>query len=341
MTVVEMADDPEKAPSVTVLLPTIGRLQYFAATRRSLESQTRGDFRVLVLDNGSPAESRDVFARWAAEDRRVEIARVETRLPMFVNFNRGMQAVKTEFVTFFHDDDVYLPRYLEVLVGALEAHPAAAFAGSNWDQVDHDGEVTDRRRFVKRTELWDARRYTSELVSRGRNFLPMPGIVYRRRAFGPEGWDPTISPYWGDCILLMRAAEEGGVVVVDESVIQIRRHDLQASTTSMSHSASMKLRRATLLGYLDEYLARHPDESDLVARLRKRFELVHRAGMFMGWTLATDDDERHACASGLGDTRVDRLLGRALSWAGDRGLRPPRPERVMKVARMAAGMLRL
>ncbi len=328
-------------PKITILVPTIGRMAFLPDIRRAATAQTRGDFEVLVLDNDSPAEAVAFYDDWAKSDPRVKIMRCEPRVPMFENYNRGVRAVRTEFFTIFNDDDVYLPRYFEVLVGQLEKFPGAAFAGSNWDQVDEHGTITDKRRWVKKTELWDFRRYVDELVSRGRNFLPMPGIVYRRRAFGPDGWDKNLSPYWGDCVLLMRAAEEGGVVVVEDTVVQIRRHSDQASMTSMPMSESMKLRRDVLAGYLDEYHARHPEDGAMVDRLRTRVALGYRAGLLLGWTLATDDTERRACATSLGDTTLDKAVGRVLCWAGDVGLRPPSPQRVSKVARVAAGVLRL
>lgn len=123
-------------PTITILVPSIGRMAYLPETRRCVSTQTRRDFEVLVLDNASPPDAQRFFADWARDDERVKILRVDERVPMFTNFNRGMRETKTELVTFFHDDDVYLPRFLEVLAGALERRPAAAFAGSNFDFVD-------------------------------------------------------------------------------------------------------------------------------------------------------------------------------------------------------------
>jgi hypothetical protein len=47
---------PEKTrtPKVTILVPTIGRVEYLSATRASIAAQTFGDYEVLVLDNASP-----------------------------------------------------------------------------------------------------------------------------------------------------------------------------------------------------------------------------------------------------------------------------------------------
>lgn len=327
-------------PAITVLVPTIGRMEFLPETKRSLQAQTRTDFRVLVLDNASPPEAQAFLEAWAREDDRVEIARVDPRVPMFSNFNRGMRATRTQFVTFFHDDDVYLPRYLEVLAGLLERHPRAAFAGSNFDFVDEHGNVTEERRWIGRTELWSGPRYVHELVGRSRNPVPMPGLVFRRSAFGPEGFDESLPIHFGDFVLLMRAAEDGGMVACAERVVQIRRHAGQAS--SMKLSRSVTLRTELMQSYLDEFGDRHPEESALVTSLRRRIAFAHRAGIMWGWLSAEDPSEREACLDALGSRRTDRVVRSALRWADRRGLRMPGlGERVAGIARSAAETLGL
>jgi glycosyltransferase involved in cell wall biosynthesis len=328
------------APRITILVPTIGRMDFLPMTRRCLREQTRQDFRVIVLDNASPPEAQAFFADWAREDARVEILRAEPRVPMFSNFNRGMRAVETELVTFFHDDDEYPPDYLEVLAGALDEFPEAAFAGSNFDFIDQHGAVIEERRWIKRKELWSASRYMRELVRRGRNPVPMPGLVFRRRAFGPDGFDESLPIHFGDFVLLMRAAELGGMVAVERRVVRIRMHPGQAS--GLPRSRSIPMRTDVLTRYLDEYEARHPGERALVAELRGRISLTHRAGILWGWVIGTSDDEGRACLESLGDAPLDGVLRRVLTWANRRGLRPNRVgPRLVKAVRGGANLLRL
>jgi glycosyltransferase involved in cell wall biosynthesis len=325
---------------ITVLVPTVGRMDFLPMTRRCVAEQTRKDFRVIVLDNASPPEAQAFFDDWKKKDDRVEIHRADPRVPMFENFNRGMRAVETELVTFFHDDDEYAPDYLEVLAGALERFPGAAFAGSNWDFIDADGNVTEERRWIAKTEHWDAPRYMQALIGRGRNPVPMPGLVFRRSAFGSEGFDATLPIYYGDFVLLMRAAESGGMIAVDKPVVRIRRHAGQESAKPLS--MGIALRTELMNAYLDEYASRHPGDRELVDRLRGRVALSHRAGMLWGWVVARDESEWRKCLDALGDRGMDDMLRRVLGWAGAKGIRPTRVStRFVKVARSAASALRL
>lgn len=325
---------------ITILVPSIGRMDFLPTTRRCVREQTRQDFKVVILDNASPPEAQDFFADWAREDARVQVLRAHPRVPMFSNFNRGMRAVDTELVTFFHDDDEYPRDYLETLAGALDQWPGAAFAGSNFDFIDEHGVVLEERRWIEKTELWTAPRYVRELVRRGRNPVPMPGLVFRRRAFGPEGFDEKLPIHFGDFVLLMRAAEEGGMVAVARPVVRIRTHSGQAS--GLPRSQSIPMRTEVLSAYLDEYAARYPEQRALVAELRGRVALTHRAGVLWGWVVAPDDRERRACLESLGDAQLDVVVRRMLTWAERRGLRPERVgPRVVKAVRSGADLFRL
>lgn len=327
-------------PAITILVPSIGRMDYLPLTRACVTAQRRRDFRVVVLDNATPPEARAFFADWASEDPRVEVLRANPRVPMFSNFNRGLRAVKTEFVTFFHDDDEYPPDFLEVLVGALEKWPRAAFAGSNYDYIDAAGQVTERRRWIPRTELWEGPRYVRELVGRGRNPVNMPGLVFRRDALPESGFDESLPIHFGDFVLLMRAAERRGMVAVAEPVTRIRLHPGQAS--ALARSRSIPMRTEVLEAYLHELAERQPEQRPLVEELHRRVALAHRAGLVWGWALADDERERSACLRALGDRLYDRGLRAALGWVDARRLRPEGlGPRVASMARRGAELLKL
>lgn len=327
------------APLVTVCVPTIGRMEYLPATRASIEAQTFEDMEILILDNASPPAAAEALARWAAEDPRVRVLRADPRVPMFANFNRGIAAARGKYLAYFHDDDVYLPRFLELLVGALEDHPTAAFSASNWGFIDERGEITEERRWIKETELWDGKRYIRELAGRGRNPIPMPGVVYRVSAFGPEGIDERVSIHFGDFVVLMRLAERGGVAMIADTAMRVRRHAGQASGT-VPLSRAIVMRTEILSAYCDEYLARWPNDAAFVAQLRQRIALAHRFGLVWGWLIGDDEREATACVAGLEGRTIDRPLRAMLTGVQRLGLKPTvRPGKLVQVARKVAGAL--
>jgi glycosyltransferase involved in cell wall biosynthesis len=320
-------------PLVTVLVPTIGRLKYWDSMRASLAAQTLADLEIVVLDNASPPETQDIIEAWRREDARVRVLRAESRLPMFDNFNRGLVAAETKYVTFFHDDDVYLPRQIEAQIEVLEKNPRAGFSGSNFDYVDENGAITEERRWIAKTDVWRGKDYIEALWSRARNLIPMPGVVFRTAALDPGGFDTKVSMHFGDFVILARIAERHDVAMIAEPLMRVRRHSEQASQ-AMPMSRIIRMRTEILSAYLDEYEARWPEDRGFVKRLRRRLEVLHRVGLGWGWLSADGSDEATACAEALGDTLLDRGARFALTGADKLHLRQlVEPKEILRLGR--------
>jgi len=328
-------------PTVSLCIPTIGRTDYLAQLLRSVERQTFTETEILILDNASPRDVvGDYLNPFLRQNRNAIHLRVESRIPMFANFNRGIAAARGRYVVFFHDDDDYAPTLIERSVALLEANTEAGFAGTNYDLIDEHDSVTERRRWIRATRVVAGRHYIEDLVSRGRNIVPMPGIVFRRGAIA-RGFDESLPIHFGDFVLLMRIAEERAVALIADPLIRVRRHAAQASQ-GVPFSRGIALRTRVLLSYLDEYEGRHPGERAFVERLRKRAAIVHRTGLAWGWVVATDSSEARACVNAFGSSVFDApakvLLG-ALDHAGVRRIVGSR--RMQETLRRLARRLRM
>jgi glycosyltransferase involved in cell wall biosynthesis len=291
-------------PLVSVCFPTTGRMTYLSRALAALEAQTYPRVETLVLDNASEGEAPAVLREFAGRRADTRILRVETRVPMFANFNRGIQAARGTYVVFFHDDDEYSPEFLERMVSLLERYPNAAFAGGNYDVIDDAGLVSRSNRLIARTERWTGRRFITELVRRGRSPISTPGIVFRRDALAIEGFDPGLPMNWGDFTMLMRLAERGDVVMDAQPMYSWRVHGANASNVAFGES--IPLRTEVFSRYRAEYAARHPEDGAFVAWLGRAIRRAHVKGLVWGWLSAPHEDDAVACR---------RLLGRS-SWMG-------------------------
>jgi glycosyltransferase involved in cell wall biosynthesis len=299
----------------TICIPTIGRMDYLPAVRDAVRAQTMGDFEVLVLDNDAPEPAKSWLEAWAAEEPRLRILRQSPRIPMFENFDRGIRAAKGKYVTFMHDDDVYLPHYLETPVKLMEANPRVGFTGANFDYVDEHDQLLEKRRWIAKSEVWPGRRYIDELVTTGRNLIPMQGLTFRREVFGDRGFDRDVSPHFGDFVILARIAERYDVGVFAEPVMHVRKHAAQASG-GFPASKWAVLRRDMLVRYCAEYRARHPGEEAFVRKLERAIALRYRLSLVWGWAAAEDNGEADACVAQLDGNAAERVAGRVLTGIG-------------------------
>jgi len=315
-----MSETP-KPPLVTVLVPTIGRMDYLPTVVDAIRAQTFEDYEVLVLDNDAPEPAKSFLEEWAAKEPRVKILRVSPRVPMFQNFARGIDAATGKYTTFMHDDDVYLPTFLATQVETLERNPRAGFCGSAFDVVDENGAIVEPWRFIAKDEVWPGRRYIEELVSRGRNIIPMQGLMFRSKVIQSGGFDTSLSPYYGDFTLLARIAEAWDVALLRDPVMYVRRHGAQASR-AFPVVEWAEMRRVSLLAYCDEYVGRHPEERDFVARLRRAVTLRHQVALVWGWVSSEAEADSRACTRRLGDYPLGGAVATMLHGLDRTGARP-------------------
>ena len=294
-------------PLVSICVPTIGRLEYLSATLQSLREQTYENYEVIVLDNASGPEAQSLLTEFVANHSNAQILRVNERLPMFANFNRGIRAAVGEYVVFVHDDDHYDPRFLEAHVAVLEANPQAAFAGSNWNMINGEGQLTVRRRLIKRTGTWNGRDFIERLVRRGRSELATPALVFRREVVKTRGFDERCPIHWGDFTILMRIAEQWDVAVVADPLFSWREHEQNSS--KMPFSQSIPLRTHVLHDYCSEYAVRHPEDLEFLNRLRSFVDRGHNRGLLWGWLVASDDTESRACRRLLEEASCPMTVG--------------------------------
>ncbi len=329
------------AAKITLCVPTIGRMEYLPQTRASIEAQTMKDgVDIVILCNGSSEEARAYVDAWAASSRNIRLVRSNPRVPMFDNFNLGIQTANTKYVTFFHDDDRYAPNYLERTVAFLEHHPSAVLVGSNYDFIDESGSITENRRWIAADAVLSRREYLTQLISRARNIIPMPGLVFRRSLLG-AGFDTKLPIYWGDFVLLAQYAEQGDIGVIAEPIVQIRRHGAQASN-AVPMSRAIPMRTKILMEYLAEYNSRFHEDAELVRQLCRRVERHHRVHLLWGWANAPSREESEACLDAMGKGPLERLSARVLRTAGELGLRPYRATaKGLSTARIIADRLHL
>jgi glycosyltransferase involved in cell wall biosynthesis len=117
-------------PRVTTIVPTYRRPELLARALKSVLLQTYPDYQVWVYDNASGDATGRVVLELAERDERFHYHRHAENIGSNRNFRFGLEHADTEFFSFLSDDDLLLPRFYELAVAALDAHPDAAMAAT-------------------------------------------------------------------------------------------------------------------------------------------------------------------------------------------------------------------
>jgi glycosyltransferase involved in cell wall biosynthesis len=118
-------------PLVSLLIPTFNNGRTVASSIASCMLQTFADIEILLYDEASRDNTRDILAAAAARDRRVQIMVSDTNSGPVRAWRKLLHAARGRWSTFVWSDDLLLPRYVETLVAILEKNPPHLIAGCN------------------------------------------------------------------------------------------------------------------------------------------------------------------------------------------------------------------
>ncbi|CAN7290606.1 glycosyltransferase family 2 protein [Rhizobium sp. LjRoot254] len=127
MTSTTIAEQPDFAPLVSVVVPCYNRI---VKLRRAIESvlhQTETNVEVIVVDDGSTEDVQGALA--AIQDSRLRFVRFEENGGAAKARNRGMAEARGRFLALLDSDDWWLPKKLEMQLKMVADRPTS---DTNW-----------------------------------------------------------------------------------------------------------------------------------------------------------------------------------------------------------------
>jgi len=302
---------------VSIILPTFGRLKYLRPTIASVYRQTLEDWELIIADDGSDEETR-AYLRSLEGDSRVKLVWLKhTGIPAIVR-NAALREARGEYVAFLDSDDLWAPEKLLRQVETLRARPACRWCYTAMSHIDGSGQPLAEPVFGPWLPCDGA---VFERLVRGPVVIRTPTVLAARELVARVGgFDGTIRSA-EDYDLWLRLALASDVALLDEPLVQVRRHEA-------NHSGNWEIAFAGR----DQTLRKLQDTVDMNRRVLLRAERTGNA-----LTLAA----RHAS---LGNRAwMLRALFRALpySWSSPRWwfalaktpLRPYVPQRLVDARR--------
>ncbi len=187
----------------------------------SLLSQTHRNISVLISDNCSTDNTREICAAYARRDSRVQLVAQKDNLGICNNFRFVLDASSAPFFMWACHDDRWAPTFVERNLDALIANPSAIAAMSKVDLVKEDGAV--ERAKGTAPLLGDPTARVQAVLRRPSEASRFYG-VFRT---GPlkQCFPDDIDVYGYDFIVLALAALRGEFIEVPEVLMEREAHD--------------------------------------------------------------------------------------------------------------------
>ena len=227
-------------PRVSIGLPVYNGGRYLESALDSLLAQTFTDFELIISDNASSDNTREICERYRDRDVRIQYLRNEKNMGASWNFNRVYRLAQAPYFKQAAHDDICEPQFLERCVAALDRDPAVVMAYSQTTIIDGDGMEVER--FAGTLDLREERPH-----SRFQHFHHVFGEwSVCHPIFGVMRVEPVrdreILPRFiaSDMILLAELSLHGKIVEVPEYLFRLRWH-ADASTVAQKEFAERAL----------------------------------------------------------------------------------------------------
>lgn len=252
-------------------MPVYNGSNYIAKSIESVLSQTFKNFELIVCDNCSTDNTREIVDSF--KDPRIRYVRNPKNLGLVGNANRCIELAIGEYICILHHDDCMMPDNLERKVLLLNEHRDVGFVHSDIILIDPKGEVVstniwneDSRHDYVEDGMKEFQRYMSYLPYGSSIFIG--AVLARRECYARVGVFSPELPHCNDSEMWLRMSLFYNVACIGTPLVKYRVHP---SSTSSSWGDYMSV------PYLKEhYLAAqrvfrmHSDRIPQVKRMEKQ-----------------------------------------------------------------------
>lgn len=125
-------------PAVSVITPVWNAAATLTATIASVQAQTRPDWEMLLVDDGSTDGSRALAEALAAVDPRLRVLALGANRGPAAARNAGIRAARAGRIAFLDADDLWYPAKLARQIAFMDAH-GHAFVFCAYRRIDAAG----------------------------------------------------------------------------------------------------------------------------------------------------------------------------------------------------------
>lgn len=224
-------------PEISVCMPAFNQSRYIGLALESVRTQSRSDFEVIVMDDGSTDGTREAVVR--VGDPRVRYFRHRKQIGVGKSRNACLKVARGRYVSWLDADDRYQPHALETLATTLDQHPTVGLVHGGFNLIDERG-------LPLRT--WEAP-FPTDVIESGRqafeelvvsNYITTSTVILRRDLLSDVGqFADEVGRSSTDWNMWLRVALRTDIAYRAESLTEYRQHPDTISATS---SAGERLR---------------------------------------------------------------------------------------------------
>lgn len=220
---------------ISVILPNYNHAPYLKQRIDSILNQTYQDFELIILDDYSPDNSKDVIEEYKGDLHITHIVYNEVNSgSTFKQWEKGFGLAKGEYIWIAESDDYAEPTFLEKVMKSIEEHNTV-LCFSQTKVVDKENNVVLEQPPILPGPSMNINQFTKEYLLYSNPICNASMVVFRKDALDINLWERiTDFRYCGDWLLWGSLLGDKNTTVseVKEYLNYFRTHSVNVSNKS-------------------------------------------------------------------------------------------------------------
>lgn len=215
---------------VSVLIAAYKQELYLSETLESLIAQTYSNWEAIIVDDCSPDAVATIARKWVERDKRIHFFHTEENMGVSHARNYAASKASGKYVMSLDGDDIILPGYIQLCVGALEKDSDVKVAYTNWQFFGAS----------RSTSYLGYEGYEEELLNNQIHVSALLRLEDYRRIGGFDEDMHTALEDWDFWIRILNGASPQEVVFIPERLFLYRQKKVARSATCHARNASFR-----------------------------------------------------------------------------------------------------
>jgi len=247
------------SPLVSVIIPSYNHEKFLKERIDSVLNQTFQDFELIILDDLSPDNSREIIESYRAHPKVSQIIYNEKNSgSTFFQWNKAVLSLaKGEFIWIAESDDVADPKFLEALVPMLQQNSEVVLAYSQSAKMDSEGKITGSwsewtqdlatGKYFNDSFQMNGQEYIEKFLIHKNTIPNASAVLFRRKTYAEIGGAVVNMKTNGDWDLWLKFLLLGNVYFHNQMLNKFRYHSTSVIARATNNKNSKFFRKNKLV----------------------------------------------------------------------------------------------
>ena len=125
---------------ISIITPCFNSQEFISFTIDSVLQQTYKNWELIVINDGSTDNSKDILAEFSKRDSRIRIITLDKNYGPAHARNVGIKKAKGKYIAFLDSDDLWITNKLETQISFMLENNIV-FSFSSYRKIDEDGKI--------------------------------------------------------------------------------------------------------------------------------------------------------------------------------------------------------